>query len=105
MKSPYGGTPFKEISIPTKITTGIQARSFLSFGHSHEQRPTYIYRPVALVLNIFCPSDKWGKARVNGMGGCTFGVDIYDVWHEIESPVEVFKSKFARNRGKSVSYP
>jgi hypothetical protein len=39
------------------------------------------------------------------LDGCSFGIDVYDMWHEMESPADVFQSKYAMNRNLSVSFP
>jgi hypothetical protein len=113
MRAPYGGTPFKEISFSKDAD--IKTRSFISFAHSRtgndmipkDRHCKNVYRPVPVVLHLFCPI-YGGNKDGRELYGCTFGVDVYDMWHEIQSPKEAFESKWNRLRAdekKSVSYP
>ena len=116
MNAPYGGTPFKELSFPENenIKSKIKTRSFMSIAHSRKGSCSgicfyaQVYRPVPIVLHMFCPND---RAKENGdrvgLNGCAFGVDVYDSWHEVQSLTEISESKFALGRRphKSVTYP
>ena len=116
MDEPYGGTPFVEILSP--ITgNGVLAKSFLSMGHSRQgndliskgrKNRRRVYRPVPIVLHMFCiRRDETNMANIDSLEGCTFGTDVYDLWHEVESPDFVLKTKWkktARN-ARSVSFP
>ena len=122
MNEPYGGTPFKEIHFDDSDSNdGIKTRSFLSIAHTRNVNVNdddeknaadhgRVYRPVSIVLHIFCPpTDNENEVddNIRFLNGCTFGVDVFDTWPEIDSPEEVKASKWKRQyrSEKAVSYP
>ena len=121
MNEPYGGTPFKEIRFDnTDSNDGIKTRSFLSIAHTRNVNEDgedandhgRVYRPVPIVLHIFCPitddnNEDEEDDNIRTLNGCTFGVDVFDTWPEIDSPEEVKASKWKRQyrSEKAVSYP
>jgi hypothetical protein len=124
MDEPYGGTPFVEIfSNQQKDGGGVVTRSFLSMAHSRRANEDLIspeklkslhsrrvYRPVPIVLHMFCVSSNDGvdeELGVDTLQGCTFGTDVYDMWHEVESPSFLLKTKWKKTERKqrSVSFP
>lgn len=121
MDAPYGGTPFVELtdneSSNKGDSSGIIARSFLSIAHSRKgndlisedrRNNQRIYRPVPVVLHMFCNSDEKGDAQPS-LIGCTFAIDVYDLWHEVESPEELLHTKWKQHsrsqQMRSVSFP
>jgi hypothetical protein len=117
---PYGGTPFIEVLFPNnKVGENaeketITARSFLSMAHTrkgndlvsldrrkHSQR---VYRPVPVVLHIFCSTN---FQPIGSLEGCTFAADVFDMWHEVESPKEIVETKWKKTERntRSVSFP
>jgi hypothetical protein len=121
MDEPFGGTPFVEINLPdNQDECGVVARSFLSVGHSRRandliskdrsKKSHRVYRPVPIVLHLFCVSshdENDNKQGVDTLTGCTFGTDVYDLWHEVESPSFLLKTKWKKSERKtrSVSFP
>ena len=39
----------------------------------------YVYRPVPVVLHMFCPVEGGDEDGIELLPGCTFGVDVYDL--------------------------
>ena len=115
MDEPYGGTPFVEFASSNK--NGIWARSFLSMGHSRKGNDLIskgranrrrVYRPVPVVLHVFCTMNEASmKIASDSLEGCTFGTDVYDLWHEVESPDFLLKTKWKKTvrKARSVSFP
>lgn len=121
MDEPYGGTPFVEIfSNQQKDGGGVVTRSFLSMAHSRRANEDLIspeklkslhsrrvYRSVPIVLHMFCVSSNDGvdgELGVDTLQGCTFGTDVYDMWHEVESPSFLLKTKWKKTERNSALY-
>ena len=118
MDEPYGGTPFVEItsSLDDSADNGIVARSFLSMGHTRKgndliskgrQKGHRIYRPVPLLLHIFCVRTDDNGYGIDTLEGCTFGTDTFDLWHEVESPEFLLETKWKKTvrKARSISFP
>eukprot|EP00956_Cyclotella_meneghiniana_P044702 scaffold331331_cov96-Cyclotella_meneghiniana.AAC.4 len=118
MDEPYGGTPFVEItsSLNDSADNGIVARSFLSMGHTRKgndliskgrQKGHRIYRPVPLLLHIFCVRTDDNGYGIDTLEGCTFGTDTFDLWHEVESPEFLLETKWKKTvrKARSISFP
>jgi len=121
MNEPYGGTPFKKIHFDDSDSNdGIKTKSFLSIAHTRNVNVDgedavehgRVYRPVPVVLHIFCPTtddnyEDEDHDNIRLLNGCTFGVDVFGTWPEIDSPEEVKSSKWKRQyrSEKEVAYP
>lgn len=118
MDEPYGGTPYVEITSLDNRTNdnGIVARSFLSMGHTRKgndliskgrQHAHRIYRPVPLLLHIFCVRTGDNTHGFDTLEGCTFGTDTFDLWHEVESPDFLLETKWKKTvrSARSISFP
>ena len=121
MDEPYGGTPFVEITQEKHSKDRVEARSFLSIGHSRKandlisperQNAHRVYRPVPILLHMLCVRSHDSKISRNMPGpdsleGCTFATDVYELWHEIDSPEFLLKTKWKKTerKARSVSFP
>ena len=123
MDAPYGGTPFVELLFHddnednhkqtherTDEDNDVDHRSFLSIAHSRKgndlisedrKNNQRIYRPVPVILHMFCIN--------NSLSGCTFTIDVYNIWHEAESPKELvstpWKTSSRTMHMRSISFP
>jgi hypothetical protein len=120
MNPPYGGTPFKEVTFSNPDEgkeSSARIRSFLSVAHTRylddddvvksSDEVSRIYKPVPVLLHLVCPNNDNGDNDDSKLDGCEFTLDVFDLWHEVNSPKEVLESRFKKLYRKrfDVSYP